>query len=59
MSKDQYTVGSVWVADMTHVPYGVRRETFEHSWNEGLTGRNCATTVLGMACVVDLSCQLA
>ena len=23
-SKAQYTVGSVWVADMVHVPYGVQ-----------------------------------
>ena len=23
-TKDHYTVGSVWVADMLHVPYGVR-----------------------------------
>lgn len=22
-SKDQYTVGSLWVADILHVPYGV------------------------------------
>ena len=24
VSKDQYTVGSVWVADILHLPYGVR-----------------------------------
>lgn len=23
-TKDQFTVGSVWVADIIHLPYGVR-----------------------------------
>ncbi len=27
-SKDQFTVGSVWVADILHVPYGVRSVPF-------------------------------
>jgi hypothetical protein len=34
MTKDRYTVGSVWVADMTHTPFGCVR-----SWTRSAARR--------------------
>lgn len=33
-TKDQFTVGSVWVADILHVPYGVRSIHIAGMWGD-------------------------
>ena len=52
VSKDQYTVGSVWIADMTHVPFGVRVLSYNRDGLKSIA--NATRTVLGMASVVDI-----
>ena len=52
VSKDQYTVGSVWIADMTHVPFGVRDFSFNRDGMKSIA--DTTRTVLGMASMVDL-----
>lgn len=37
-TKDQFTVGSVWVADLLHVPFGVR--SVPHCWHVGSSNDN-------------------
>lgn len=53
-SKDQYTVGSLWVADMLHLPYGVTKHSLPRMF---LSLIPCL--VFRMACMVVICYNLA
>ena len=36
-TKDYFAMGSVWVADMLHVPYGVSHRFFFFDWSTGIS----------------------
>ena len=56
-SKQRYTVGSLWIADILHLPYGVSKSASIVLWVQEMM--QVTILVLCMACVVVVRTKLA